>query len=920
MPYILKKICVGVLLGMLLNFLLPTVLQAEPGAGSEITQQCATFRVNSNYYFDDHETYDYLSGYLALHFKLKTPYNDGRTWFDRVILYKQDCTSEDFLRNDAFPAPRLSQVRAGMQYYSIRFSSLTHYDLWDDERDVKLECEGCSVDIPAKLKDGFDYGQISYAGSIDGNAGWYISSSLSIKGDPPKIKNPVLIIPGILGTELTLPDEKVWPNVSRMITEPSDNFMDTLRLDSLGRPMNISVAPGEVIDKINYILGNLHYTDLLRADLEATGYHQDKNLFLLGYDWRLSVTDLAMVLQQKIQKILQDTGASAVDVVAHSMGGLILKQYILNTKETSARVGKAIFIGVPNLGTPDAAKTLLFGDNLGLPFLNSDKIQFLAQNMASIFQMLPTREYYAQSAGFYDDLTNASSKGILNYDQSKSFLLGLGKNKKLLEDAENLHSQLDNLDFSGTNITSYNIVGCGMFTIKTINKMYYGQPSLVKQFLGTPKYRIYSDSGDGTVILPSAQYLRASAENTFFVNSVQHNQMLSADSSRKLITSLIAGTTPDFGSNISQNTNNCFLRGKLISLPNRLELNITNVQNNSALIPGLDYAQKTIGDDSYIFLPTSDSSKYKVKIKAPKDKKPVNVTSGTYTKKKSKPTTNYYDNVPIKDELTLDVSEGTLEQVKNVDDEGKESPVLPTYTEEEQVDVIAPTTKVKKFGTNVLQNSGSIYFDTNASSVFLIADDELSGVLDTVYSLDNGQNWNIADGLPISVFSDNTSVSFFSRDKAGNIEELHTVFLYYVQPPSSSYVPPVVNNEPVSETTTQPESPAPYPQEVPTEIEQNPDSATIDSAENIGDEEQTEVENTKQPSEHAQNSDIEEESFQGYPNVNVTINLRDYLPQLAETSKVVSEAQSYSNVVNFYAIQPRLFHHIYKFLLDLIFF
>jgi triacylglycerol lipase len=60
-----------------------------------------------------------------------------------------------------------------------------------------------------------------------------------------------------------------------------------------------------------------------------------------------------------VRTLMALTGASEVDVVAHSMGGLALRYY-LRTGETAASVRRAVFLGTPHRGT--AAAVLAWGD------------------------------------------------------------------------------------------------------------------------------------------------------------------------------------------------------------------------------------------------------------------------------------------------------------------------------------------------------------------------------------------------------------------------------------------------------------------------------------------------------------------------------------------------------------------------------
>lgn len=121
--------------------------------------------------------------------------------------------------------------------------------------------------------------------------------------------DPVIIIPGILGSEQ---HNGVW-----------------------------------VIDPI------LHTYDDLIATLDANGYTPEEDLFTFPYNWRKSNVETAVLLKQKIDAVKGICSCDKVDLVAHSMGGLVARQYIQSDAYESD-VDQLIFLGTPHLGAPKA--------------------------------------------------------------------------------------------------------------------------------------------------------------------------------------------------------------------------------------------------------------------------------------------------------------------------------------------------------------------------------------------------------------------------------------------------------------------------------------------------------------------------------------------------------------------------------------
>ncbi len=123
----------------------------------------------------------------------------------------------------------------------------------------------------------------------------------------PTAYTPVVIIPGILGSAQHNGEWLIDP-----ITHAYDNLIDTL---------------------------------------DANGYEKGVTLFPFPYDWRVSNRETAFLLKQKIDEIKIICGCDKVDVVAHSMGGLVARQYI-QSDDYGHDVRKLIFLGTPHLGAP----------------------------------------------------------------------------------------------------------------------------------------------------------------------------------------------------------------------------------------------------------------------------------------------------------------------------------------------------------------------------------------------------------------------------------------------------------------------------------------------------------------------------------------------------------------------------------------
>ncbi len=65
------------------------------------------------------------------------------------------------------------------------------------------------------------------------------------------------------------------------------------------------------------------------------------------------IRQYSCALSDAVTKLLDQTGSTALNIVAHSMGGLVSRHYI-EIRDGSPQVNKLIMIGTPNHGTPVA--------------------------------------------------------------------------------------------------------------------------------------------------------------------------------------------------------------------------------------------------------------------------------------------------------------------------------------------------------------------------------------------------------------------------------------------------------------------------------------------------------------------------------------------------------------------------------------
>jgi len=445
---------------------------------------------------------------------------------------------------------------------------------------------------------------------------------------PPPLHNPVLIVPGITGTEIYKGSDLLWPNVLKM-ADPvgSDSFMDPLAFKPDLQPLDTSVLPGAVIGLIKPIplpgldhLFKFDYTDGLINQLKTEGYQENEDIFTFPYDWRFGVARNAQLLQVAIANILSRSNADKIDVIAHSYGGLVVKKYIMDTG--SPRIDKAVFVGTPNLGAPWAVKTLLAGSNLDIPLLSPAEIQKISHNMPAVYDLAPSRQYVNKQGSYLGINTRtklfSSTTQNLDYNDTENYLTGKGLNSLGIAEANQLHSaEYDNYDPKSRGVDPYNIVGC---TTGTMDQLV--ERKSVPALPLVNGYAVSFSAGDGTVPLASADNIPTDGK-VFYVKDADHAKMLGQDGTRQEIVKIISGDQSiQPGPNISQDSTQCKLTGQVISIFSPVNITATDQNGNTAEVLADGSVQNSIpdsrlevvGDHKFLYLPEDSSQAYKVRL------------------------------------------------------------------------------------------------------------------------------------------------------------------------------------------------------------------------------------------------------------------------------------------------------------------
>ncbi|HYO99158.1 MAG TPA: hypothetical protein VER76_03000 [Pyrinomonadaceae bacterium] len=240
-----------------------------------------------------------------------------------------------------------------------------------------------------------------------------------------KDKAPVIVIPGILGSQLMnrRTREVVWPSAFRSSTDglslPTTPDLAANR-DELVAERIVETAKLARLAPDIYV-----YYELLNA-LRRFGNYRDGNwdnpppdgdrdtFYVFPYDWRRDNVESAQLLVRRVEELKRKLGRPDLrfNIVAHSMGGLVSRYAAMYgdadlpaddeaapqpTWAGARHINKIFMFGTPNEGTMEAFSTLLEGYSINEGLRRRVRLfnklsREDAVTVPSIFQLLPHPE------------------------------------------------------------------------------------------------------------------------------------------------------------------------------------------------------------------------------------------------------------------------------------------------------------------------------------------------------------------------------------------------------------------------------------------------------------------------------------------------------------------------------------------------
>jgi hypothetical protein len=184
-----------------------------------------------------------------------------------------------------------------------------------------------------------------------------------------------LFVPGIMGSRLTktLSDGRkvvIWGKADGIFSRPNPELAYDAADQVTAEPLNDYYVYNKAFDVYGKAMDKLSYLDLSAGN----------SVRKFAYDWRQSNARSAQDFSGWLCANRAEFGKRPLVLIAHSMGGLVVKSWLKDIYETSgcskgetfaswARIKRIIFVGTPHYGAPKSL--VAFADNYSL-FIDRD--------------------------------------------------------------------------------------------------------------------------------------------------------------------------------------------------------------------------------------------------------------------------------------------------------------------------------------------------------------------------------------------------------------------------------------------------------------------------------------------------------------------------------------------------------------------
>jgi len=341
---------------------------------------------------------------------------------------------------------------------------------------------------------------------------------------------PIIIVPGVMGSHL-FADE----NCTQLLWSPVDKVEGaegSLKMGIISDKMRMServyTKDYEKTLAVQREYGTQDtYMNLIETLLKD--FENERDIYFFSYDFRQSNRDTAYILGKFISKLADKHGK--VDLVCHSMGGIVVSQYVASSEYNAEEVNKIITLGTPYEGAPKLINAMVNWDVLGQGVANDGMVtgifdsvlggylglkQEIKTSFPGVAELCPNYRY-VEDTTFYERVkTGIFSKENIEIDdaQYEEFC------RSIFGRAENYNGTNNNFDMAsekqddiinnGVGVlaaldNTYFAVGTNLLSISSIVFSRGKDGNVDSVMNGSVSDLVFTNNGDGTVPIFSAQ-------------------------------------------------------------------------------------------------------------------------------------------------------------------------------------------------------------------------------------------------------------------------------------------------------------------------------------------------------------------------------------------------------------------------------
>ncbi|OBX26568.1 lecithin:cholesterol acyltransferase [Gelidibacter algens] len=195
------------------------------------------------------------------------------------------------------------------------------------------------------------------------------SGELYPSTSPPSGTKPIVVLlPGIMGSNLTQKDKEIWLHYGRILT----GGLIKLGYSNVNKVVADSVVKTSYYKLYKWLSGKY-------------------DVVVYPFDWRKPLPECASEFNTKIKSLLKV--GQPIKIIGHSMGGLLARDFILNHDNTwqdlkASKGFRMLFLGSP-LGGSFRIPSVLFGEDAIIKKLSKLDLFHTKENLLKMFSQFP---------------------------------------------------------------------------------------------------------------------------------------------------------------------------------------------------------------------------------------------------------------------------------------------------------------------------------------------------------------------------------------------------------------------------------------------------------------------------------------------------------------------------------------------------